>query len=113
MVTADLRESGCERGGRAAILVKYESIFIEIALLGGMGLYTSWLHKMAGTSPAIGIEPNPLMRPVLAAQGPNSSPGGLVQLVANVINASGQLAACKRALPKYAQIRCRLLCEHG
>ena len=33
MVTADLRESGCERGGRAAILVQYESIFIEIALL--------------------------------------------------------------------------------
>ena len=32
MVTADLRESGCERGGRAAILVQYESIFIEIAL---------------------------------------------------------------------------------
>ena len=33
MVTAVLRESGCERGGRAAILVQYESIFIEIALL--------------------------------------------------------------------------------
>ena len=33
MVTADRRESGCERGGRAAILVQYESIFIEIALL--------------------------------------------------------------------------------
>ena len=33
MVTADLRESGCERGGRAAILVQYESIFIEIELL--------------------------------------------------------------------------------
>ena len=32
-MTADLRESGCERGGRAAILVQYESIFIEIALL--------------------------------------------------------------------------------
>ena len=32
MVTADLRESGCERGGRAAILVQDESIFIEIAL---------------------------------------------------------------------------------
>ena len=32
MVTAVLRESGCERGGRAAILVQYESIFIEIAL---------------------------------------------------------------------------------
>ena len=34
MVTADLRESGCERGGRAAILVQYESIFKEIALSG-------------------------------------------------------------------------------
>ena len=32
MVTADLRESGCERGGRAAILVQYDCIFIEIAL---------------------------------------------------------------------------------
>ena len=31
MVTAVLRESGCERGGRAAILVQYESIFIEFA----------------------------------------------------------------------------------
>ena len=38
MVTADLRESGCERGGRAAILVQYESIFIEIALLMSAGV---------------------------------------------------------------------------
>ena len=37
MVTTDLRESGCERGGRAAILVhEYESIFIEIALFGAL-----------------------------------------------------------------------------
>ena len=33
MVTAILREASCERGGRAAILVQYDSIFIEIALL--------------------------------------------------------------------------------
>ena len=39
MVTADLRESGCVRGGRAAILVQYESIFIEIALLAHQLLY--------------------------------------------------------------------------
>ena len=32
MVTAVLRASGCEMGGRAAILVQYESIFIEFAL---------------------------------------------------------------------------------
>ena len=32
MVTAILREASCERGGRAAILVQYDSIFIEIAL---------------------------------------------------------------------------------
>ena len=31
MKTAVLRDSGCERGGRAAILVQYESIFIEFA----------------------------------------------------------------------------------
>ena len=34
MVTADLRESGCERGGRAAILVQYVCIFLERALQG-------------------------------------------------------------------------------
>ena len=34
MVTAVLRESGCERGGRAAILVQYTRAFYsEIALL--------------------------------------------------------------------------------
>lgn len=84
----------------------------SLELGSGMGLYTSWLHKMAGTSPAIGIEPNPLMRPLLAAQGPNSSPGGLVQLVANVINASGQLAACERALPKFDVVFSVNMAEH-
>ena len=33
MVTAIRRVASCERGGRAAFLVQYESIFIEIALL--------------------------------------------------------------------------------
>ena len=40
MVTADLRESGCERGGRAAILVQYESIFLEAAV---------YLYSLHGT----------------------------------------------------------------
>ena len=83
----------------------------SLELGSGMGLYTTWLHKMAGTSPAIGIEPNPLMRPLLAAQGPNSSPG-LVQLVANVINASGQAAACERALPKFDVVFSVNMAEH-
>ena len=39
MVAADLRESGCERGGRAAILVQYDCIFIEIALLSAKSQY--------------------------------------------------------------------------
>lgn len=84
----------------------------SLELGSGMGLYTSWLHKMAGTSPAIGIEPNPLMRPLLAAQGPNSSPGGLVQLVANVINATGQAAACESALPKFDVVFSVNMAEH-
>ena len=39
MVTAILREASCERGGRAAILVQYDSIFIEIALFSTTSTY--------------------------------------------------------------------------
>ena len=62
MVTAILREASCERGGRAAILVQYDSIFIEIALLMEacsldlLCVSGKWDTYRIGTPPSPGIE---------------------------------------------------------
>ena len=55
MVTAILREASCERGGRAAILVQYDSIFIEIALLNLTALPSAVnrIHKLACSAKAV------------------------------------------------------------
>lgn len=67
----------------------------------GAGLYSSWLNIMAGTSPAVGVEPKPLMLPLMRAQGGALARSGLTQLVANMVNATGTAAECDAALPKF------------
>ena len=48
-------EASCERGGRAAILVQYDSIFIEIALLNLTALPSAVnrIHKLARSAKAV------------------------------------------------------------
>ena len=50
MVTAILREASCERGGRAAILVQYGSIFIEIALFQSNKSYSHHRNERETTN---------------------------------------------------------------
>ena len=84
----------------------------SLELGSGMGLYTSWLHKMAGTSPAIGIEPNPLMRPLLTAQSQTADGGGIMQVVANLVDARGAEATCEKALPGFDVVFSINMAEH-
>ena len=82
----------------------------SIELGSGVGLYSSWLNKMAGTSPAVGIEPKPLMRPLISLQKPPGS--GLMQLMANMVNATGQAAKCDVALPTFDLVFSVNMAEH-
>ena len=72
MVTADRRESGCERGGRAAVLATEYStsgIFIEIALCEGLFRTTRYVAgkaskrgKVTSNKKIHNIQPHPLAR---------------------------------------------------
>ena len=81
----------------------------SLELGSGVGLYSSWLSRMAGTD-AIGIEPKPLMRGVIESHPLGA--GSLSQLVANFVNASGEAAACDSALPKFDLVFSINMAEH-
>ena len=59
----------------------------------GLGLYTSWLHRVGGAEPCVGIEPMPMPSSVFRA--------GAVwprQIEADLLNATGDTQACMTAL---------------
>lgn len=72
----------------------------------GLGTYTSFLHRVGGVSPSIGIEPEPMPT---ATFGPGR---GSDQLVANVVNASGNVAACEAALGSFDLVFSIEVAEH-
>ena len=88
MVTADLRESGCD-GGRAAILVQYESIFIEIALLNTVPVPESFYSTVRCVSR---LPPVSFYRPALFS---TSVVGSLPPSISSPINGLCNSRLCR------------------
>ena len=75
----------------------------------GLGLYSSWLQRMAGADPALGVEPNPMPVAIFgdpAARGP-------LQLVANLVNSSDATVRTCRASLKFDLALSLEVAEHA
>ena len=73
----------------------------------GLGLYTSWLHRVGGAEPCVGIEPMPMPSSVFRA--------GAVwprQIEADLLNATGDTQACMTALGAFDLVYSMEVAEH-